>query len=348
MPELPDSPPSSTPPAEALDRLAEQLARMGAETPAERKVKRVVPWVVSLLLHLGVGLLALLITWTVSHLPKKDDSVLIIADFNAMNYEPVAGFDSPVTEVTGPVVKENVTPAPVNDQISSQLLSTTGDPLAELTDVGNLMKPLSGGSALNQFAPKAGANMATFAGVRGSNARRIVYAIDASGSMVPYLQVVVDELDRSLQGLSPQQEFSVIFFQGSEAIEMPPAGEMVAATGEQRGKAIRWINGNVVPAGGTNPLVAIETALALKPDVIFLLSQNITGYGQFEVDQRDLLALLDKLNPKNANGRRAAQINCIQFIDPDPLDTMRKIAEEHGGPNGYKFLDRSELGLGGR
>ena len=93
---------------------------------------------------------------------------------------------------------------------------------------------------------------------------------------------------------------------------------------------------------------ALKLTERLNPDVIFLLSQNITGYGQFEVDQRDLLALLDKLNPKNANGRRAAQINCIQFIDPDPLDTMRKIAEEHGGPNGYKFLDRSELGLGGR
>lgn len=344
----PSLPPSDLAPLhEAIDRLAAQLARMGAETARERKVKRVVPWVISLLLHVGVGVLALLITWTVSQLPKKDESVLIVADFNAMNYEPVAGFDSPTTEVTGPSVRENVTPAPTNDQLSAQLLSATGDPLAEFTDLGSLMKPLAGGSALNQFAPKAGANAATFAGVRGSNARRIVYAIDASGSMVAHLQLVVQELDRSLQGLSPQQSFSVIFFQGMEAVELPPAGGLLPATAEERGKALRWIAGNVVPAGGTNPLVAIEKALALKPDVIFLLSQNITGYGQFEVDQRELMALLEGLNPKAANGRRMTQINCIQFVEEDPLGTMRKIAEEHGGPNGYKFLDRAELGLGG-
>ena len=109
---------------------------------------------------------------------------------------------------------------------------------------------------------------------------------------------------------------------------------------------LKWINANVIPAGGTNPVVAIEKALAIKPDVVFLLSQDITGYGQFEVDQQDLLDLLDKLNPRDSEtGRRKTQINCIQFLDADPLDTMPAIAREHGGPSGYKFLSRKELGL---
>ena len=46
----------------------------------------------------------------------------------------------------------------------------------------------------------------------------------------------------------------------------------------------------------------------------------------------------------DGNGHRRTQINCIQFLDPDPLDTLRIIAERHGGPKGYKFLDREELG----
>ena len=62
-----------------------------------------------------------------------------------------------------------------------------------------------------------------------------------------------------------------------------------------------------------------------------------------------LLAMLDQLNPLDpATNRRQCVINCIQFLDPDPLDTLKKIADIHGGPKGYKFLDRSELGLSTR
>ena len=52
--------------------------------------------------------------------------------------------------------------------------------------------------------------------------------------MVPYLQTVVAELDRSLQALSPRQQFSVIFFQGTSALEMAPSGTLAPASAEQR------------------------------------------------------------------------------------------------------------------
>jgi hypothetical protein len=165
--------------------------------------------------------------------------------------------------------------------------------------------------------------------------------------MVLYLRFVIDELTRSLSNLSPRQSFGVVFFKGNQAIEVPPAGKLTPATDEERARVIKWINENVVPAEGTNPIVGIQKALALKPDVIFLLSQNITGYGQFEVDQKDLLDLLDQLNPINPQTRRrTTQINCIQFIDEDPLGTMPLIAQLHGGANGYRFMSRAELGLG--
>jgi hypothetical protein len=138
----------------------------------------------------------------------------------------------------------------------------------------------------------------------------------------------------------------VIYFQANNAVEVPPAGRLASATAQNRAAALEWIKSNVVPAGGTNPLVAIEKALTLKPDVIFLLSQDITGYGQFEVDQQDLMKLLDGLNPKDLEtGRRSTQINCIQFVSEDRLKAMQAIAREHGGANGYKFLSSDELGL---
>jgi hypothetical protein len=59
--------------------------------------------------------------------------------------------------------------------------------------------------------------------------------------------------------------------------------------------------------------------------------------------------LLETLNPRDpSTGRRLAQINCVQFLDADPLNTMELIAKEHGGPGGYKFLTRQLLGLPAR
>jgi hypothetical protein len=55
---------------ESLQRLAAELAALGAETATARSAKRIVPWFVSLILHVGVVALALVITWTVTSLPQ--------------------------------------------------------------------------------------------------------------------------------------------------------------------------------------------------------------------------------------------------------------------------------------
>jgi hypothetical protein len=164
--------------------------------------------------------------------------------------------------------------------------------------------------------------------------------------MIRSLPVVIDELARSLDGLTAKQEFSVIFFMRNEALTVPPESRLSRATEEEKMRVLAWIDEFVIPSGRSNPLQALEKAMSFRPDVIFLLSENITGSGEFEIDQADLLALLNTLNPVDpATGRRATTINCVQFLDPDPLGTLEKIAMEHGGPRGYKFLDREELGL---
>ena len=182
-------------------------------------------------------------------------------------------------------------------------------------------------------------------GLTASNARSVVYVIDASGSMIGTLPIVIDQLRRSLTTLSDRQTYSVIFFQHNRALPVPPP-RLQPATPQAIRRSMQWIDERVVPAGRSNPLGALEKALGLKPDVIFLLSENITGSGEFEIDQADLLSLLDRLNPVHRRtNRRRTRINCVQFLDPDPLDTLGKIARRHGGPDGYRILSRSELGL---
>lgn len=190
-----------------------------------------------------------------------------------------------------------------------------------------------------------------FAGLRANDARRVAFVVDASGSMIATLPVVIDELERSIRGLSRLQSYTVVFFQRDEALASPPEDRMVPATRENLERTMEWIGETVVPSGRSNPVRALEQAMSLEPEIIYLLSSNVTGSGQYAVDLSALLEQLDRLNPLDpGTGRRAVRIKCIQFLDPDPTEALKKIAEIHSGEadegdSGYRFLGRSELGL---
>lgn len=312
---------------------------LGAESETERAVKRIAPWAVSVVLHAGLVTLGFLLTWTVVKLQENDQPTLIVAEFDALAFQPLASLHDDLDTPDEPPTTDRAQIEPLEKLLLEQLAELQVDPLSVISDA-------VGPAALIEFAPDPTQNAATFVGLRSTNARRIVYVIDASGSMIRSLQIVIQELARSLARLTAQQRFGLVFFQRNEALMVPPTTRLVIATPDAKVAALQWIDENVIPAGRSNPLKAIEKALTFKPDVIFLLSDNITGSGEFEIDQEDLLALLDQLNPKDPEtGRRGTQISCVQFLYPDPLQTLRRIAQEHGGPNGYRFLDAAQLGL---
>jgi hypothetical protein len=127
---------------------------------------------------------------------------------------------------------------------------------------------------------------------------------------------------------------------------VPPGGALQPATPENLAEAVQWIDVRMIPAGRSNPLSAMEAAMRLKPEIIFLLSADITGAGEYEISERQLLESLDGINPADPEtGRRAVRIQCVQFLDPDPAGTLQRIAAEHGGEDGYRYLGRLELGL---
>ena len=329
-------------PDQAREQLALELSRLQRPDHAEHRAREVVPWVISAAIHVGLILLGFLVTWTVVRMQAEEEPVMIVAEFYPTEFEPVTRLDLPRVDQTELPRQNEMDAESIREMIDLQMSKLDERTL-------DLFSDASSQSSSAQFAPAVDPGAASFAGIRTTNARRIVYVIDASGSMIRSLPIVLDELARSLELLSSQQSFGIIFFQQNEALIVPPANRLSPARSAERQAAMRWIREKVIPRGRSNPLRAIEAALALKPDAIFLLSENITGSGEFEIDQRDLLALLDRLNPTDSDtGRRRTQINCIQFLDPDPLDTLRKIAAAHGGPNGYRFLSRGELGLDSR
>ncbi len=294
-------------------------------------VDRFLPWFASLALHALLVAAGFFIVWSVTYLrdnaqraaidPGEAEEVVVqltASDFLAETIElqPVEIIESPPPVETPP-----------ESDFAPELLS------APTTAVPSL---LTGDSA--------GERSARFAGTSAAQANRIVYLLDASGSMRLRFPIVVNELMRSLDRLHEEQQFLVVLFQDDEALTptlVRDRPRLLEPSVDNRNAIARWLD-TVVAQGTSNPLAALQLAARLQPDTIFLLSNNITGAGQYEISQASLLAELERLNPKKGD-RRAFVINTIQFLDADPLDTMRLIAERHGlGEASYNFIGRVE------
>ena len=298
-----------------------------------------IAWALSVGAHIGIGLLAFFITWSVIREEEAPPQVVTatwheqpIVEEASAPIELPAKPEKLVDSETDPVEPEQVVveqtkPEPVQDGLSV---------LHQIASTGEVPKE----------AVRVPETEVKFMGLDAVAAKRIVYVVDASGSMLLHLSTVLQELERSLRTLHPKQEFGVIFFQNKKSIHVPPKDKLVPANSSNIDKAIRWVNtsGKVIPTGGSNPVVALKTAMRLKPEVVYLLSENITGAGQYEVPAVELLAAIDRLNPVDSrNGLRAVQINCIQYLSQDVNGTMEKIAEIHGGEDGYTFIERGRV-----
>ncbi len=288
----------------------------------------IVAWVLSIGVHVGLGALAFLITWSVIKTADEPPPI-ITATWHDQSSQPMA-LPSEPTEVEE--IGFTLPPLPEPQERSVQ------DGLALLAQATPTTMP--------NLARREETTEAAFMGLEAVSARTIVYVVDASGSMLLHLSTVVRGLEQSLFDLHKKQSFAILFFQKDQVIAVPPANRLVSANVKNIQKAMQWIQSgdNVIPTGRSNPTKAIARALRMNPDLVYLLSENIRGAGQYEVSPEQLLASLDSMNPVDSrNGRRRVQINCIEFLTSDPAGTMRRIAENHGGIDGYTFIDRSKV-----
>lgn len=297
------------------------------------------PWGISILFHVGLVLLAIFVVWSVrANLDEEE----VIVPFARLSATPGAPLQQSVTKTVSKTTRSATRSV---SRSTSQATSALNSAVSTNTSLIGVM----GGSAgkANPFgtAIAAGSSFkASFFGT-GGNARRIVYLVDASGSLIDTLPFVIVELKRSISELSDKQKFSVFFFQEDKFLEAPPPG-LKDATAENKDRVMKWIDpkaGNVVARGRSSPLPALQRALTQQPQLLFILSDNITGAGIYEIDQRRLLAEIERANTSGT------KINTIQFLYPDPLAgvglkaTLEMISGDTGGI--YKFLGARELNL---
>ncbi|HEX7009076.1 MAG TPA: hypothetical protein VF184_03785 [Phycisphaeraceae bacterium] len=302
------------------------------------------PWLASVTFHATLVLLAATLVWsTASRLRQTVVPVVQLGEPAAFPLEvhtsPLTPPDEPLrTSEPAPLEAPTATPA-----VNPSPADPTADPLIGVQGASPAATP---------FATPVGRSArypTQFFGVRG-NARRVVFLVDASGSLVDTFPYVLRELGQTIAQLSQRQHFTVIFFRGDNAsseplLEPPPAG-LKPATAAVKRDVLAWLDPaapRVEPAGRTDPLPALERALSYQPQLIFLLSDNITGPYATPASQQALIQAIERLN------RIGAAINTIQFLYPDPMvyrggqPTLKLISEKFGGV--YRFISAAELGI---
>jgi hypothetical protein len=323
---------------------------------------------VSLVAHLTMMALAFTVVWTtaVPHGPR--DVEVVVSLENPSGDEPALAPPAPPDDgraldldiaperAQGAALPAGTQSAALADGVSAIALPEVADGLAGGPGAaGTAIPGLEGASAPRLEGREIYSSRVPevrFAGLGVSNATDIVYVVDASGSTLSTFPVVRETLRRSIGRLARTQRFQVMFFgpRGFTAAPHPSDGQagdrtvrLIRATPENISAVLEWA-GRVVPSGRSNPLPALETALSLKPDAVFLLGTTITGLGQWEMSLDGLLGRLDELNPASgAGGRRRCVIKTVQFVEEDPDEVLKRIAQVHGGTNGYKFISRQEI-----
>ncbi len=301
----------------------------------------------SLILHAGLVTVAGLIAWRVTE--EKSGAPPIVARFE----EPAIAA----------AMAEAPTPMPEPDSAGAieELLTPTAPIPAEAPALPaapappEFTPPADVVSEPPRLIPPDASPRVEFSGLGVSEARDIVYVVDASGSMVTSMASVVAELGRSISALHPVQRVQVLLFRtpvGAGADEpgyvfaplpAPSAAPVLFdATRANKKSALDWL-ATITPRFRSNPLPALEAALRLRPDAIFVMSSGATDETLMGMTAEEVLARLDRLNPQRRDGSRTVVIRAVQVLEEDPAGLLRRIAEAHGGENGYKFISREDL-----
>lgn len=164
-------------------------------------------------------------------------------------------------------------------------------------------------------------------------ASKVVFLCDATGTMTGFkFDLLKQQLIQALPK-KPTTSFNIVFF-GEDKTQAIDKHQLLAATPQNRKKAVDFL-AKASTGGSTNPIPGLEQAFALKPEVIWLLSD-----GEFDnlVSYDDVVRTIEKLN-KN----REVRVYTILFGDRDERaeQTLKKIASDNGGT--FRFVTTEEL-----
>jgi hypothetical protein len=286
-------------------RLVMFVQRVSDMTPKRADACRA--WGASILLHVGllIGLSA--VVWHQELVVSQPaiDSQIVAADPDPEILLPDINLEEFLRESGSPAVGEPHAVLPVAAPLGSGL-SLSGP-------VGLL----SGERGIGRGGAGDGLGIGFF-GAR-TTGRSVVFVVDMSNSMEgARFSRAQQELVSSIEQLHVSQKFFVIFFD-TRAFPMffPRAPkELVSATPGRKRSVTRWIQQRRT-GNGTDPEGALVRALALKPDVIYFLTD-----GEFPERCRQVV------KEGNTSG---TTIHTIAFQSHEGIPLLEAIAQDHHG-----------------
>jgi hypothetical protein len=167
---------------------------------------------------------------------------------------------------------------------------------------------------------------------------KFVYCLDRSGSMGGSgrrsLPAVKAELLASLKNLDTVHQFQIVFYNERPVVFNPTgtAHRLAFATDQNKERARQFLD-TIVADGGTDHEQALRTAIALRPDAIFFLTD--ADEPRLDPEQLKKIAYL-------AGG---ITIHAIEFgAGPKPAGEsfLAQLASQNGGQ--YTYIDITKLG----
>jgi hypothetical protein len=166
----------------------------------------------------------------------------------------------------------------------------------------------------------------------GASARgkSFVYVIDCSGSMTGRRwETTKRELFKSLDSLGPDKEFLILLYNSETRAMFNTRAKdtfLVEGTPANISKAKRWVSAQF-PTGSTFPQFAMECALFLRPDAVFLLSD-----GEF---QDNTVFFLESANVRYVDDqgveRNPIPIHTLAMDFSFGMYALKRIADNNGG-----------------
>ncbi len=148
-------------------------------------------------------------------------------------------------------------------------------------------------------------------------ANSIVFVIDKSSSMSQSFRRVIAALYQSIDRLSKDQAFQVIFFDDVPR-QNPSFSSLVKATEKNKDAMKRWIDSHIMADGGTEPLAAVRLAIELRPNRIIILSD-----GEFNPEYVEEITKYNSSSPKPC-----IRIDCIGLNEV--VESLQQIARKNG------------------
>lgn len=161
-----------------------------------------------------------------------------------------------------------------------------------------------------------------------AGARKVVYLVDASGSLVDSFPHVLAEMNRAIGNLTGDKAFTVVFFGSDGIIEVPPVG-LKWADNQNKQQVREWVapdQGNVNAWGRGDLIQALQHALEYNPDDLVILTDNLTGRQSSQEAIDEMLARIETL----VDGK-VEKVHVMQFFDRDPQQVLKTIAERFHG-----------------